>query len=334
MTDPITASAIATLAFQKFIKSSAGELAKKFTGEAIIKMEQLRELIWSRLTGKHPAADVALEQAKAGEQVGIDTVAALLSVEMLDEAFAGQVKAIAHEINAGKILDQSSMFQNTAEGGKGGQYVISAGPGTAKPTDGNQTPGIGLGTDSELLEVNDAIGNKHSSTGNINYSSTGNINFGKAIIDAPHQMKVGVSEQVKVRISKFVTNAFFSGLAHSKEFEIENIRVSRFMAVSLRGDNFKIESFSTEQQIIEDHDFTQWEWKILPLKSGNRKLWVSISIQIKYENEQTSKTLPVLEKEIQVSINPVYSSNAFVKQYWQWLIASAIIPIVALLVKK
>jgi hypothetical protein len=74
MTDPITASAIATLAFQEFIKSGAGELAKKFTGEAIAMMEKLRELIWRRLTGKHPAADVALEQAKAGEQAGIDMI--------------------------------------------------------------------------------------------------------------------------------------------------------------------------------------------------------------------------------------------------------------------
>jgi hypothetical protein len=98
MADPIftlTASAIATLAFQEFIKSGAGELAKKFTGEAIAKMGQLRELIWDRLTGKHPAADVALEQAKAGEQAGVDTISALLGVEMLDEDFAGQVRAIA-----------------------------------------------------------------------------------------------------------------------------------------------------------------------------------------------------------------------------------------------
>jgi hypothetical protein len=74
ITEPIatlTASAIATLAFQELIKSGAGELAKKFTGEAIAKMGQLRELVWDRLTGKHPAAGVALEQAKAGEQAGI-----------------------------------------------------------------------------------------------------------------------------------------------------------------------------------------------------------------------------------------------------------------------
>jgi hypothetical protein len=129
MADPVTltASAIASLAFQKFIEGSAGELAKKFTVDAIAKMEQLRELIWSRLTGKHPAADVALEQAKAGEQAGIDTVVALLGEEMLDEAFARQVKAIVQEINAGKLLDHSSMAQNNYNNAKGLQTKVEGG---------------------------------------------------------------------------------------------------------------------------------------------------------------------------------------------------------------
>ncbi len=53
----MTASAIATLAFQEFVKSGAGELAKKFTAEAITKMSQLRDLVWNRLTRKHAIAD-------------------------------------------------------------------------------------------------------------------------------------------------------------------------------------------------------------------------------------------------------------------------------------
>jgi hypothetical protein len=136
MTDPITtltASAKAThqesasLAFQEFIKSGAGELAKKFTGEAIAKMGQLRELIWNRLRGKHPAAEQALERAIAGEQEGIDTVATLLGVEMLDRKFEGQVRAIAQEINAGKILDQSSMTQNNSGNARGWQTKVEGG---------------------------------------------------------------------------------------------------------------------------------------------------------------------------------------------------------------
>lgn len=129
MPDPVTltASAITTLAFQEFIKSGAGELAKKFTGEAIAKMGQLRELIWNRLTGKHPIAEEALAKAQAGEQEGIDKIATLLGVELLDEAFAGQVQAIAQEINAGKILDQSTMTQNNSDNARGWQTKVEGG---------------------------------------------------------------------------------------------------------------------------------------------------------------------------------------------------------------
>ncbi|MBE9136141.1 hypothetical protein IQ254_02815 [Nodosilinea sp. LEGE 07088] len=55
MADPvttITASAIASLGFQKFLESGAGELAKKFTTEAIAKMDILLKRIWSKLSGK------------------------------------------------------------------------------------------------------------------------------------------------------------------------------------------------------------------------------------------------------------------------------------------
>jgi hypothetical protein len=130
MADPITtltASMITSLAFQEFVKSGAGELAKKFTGGAIAKMGQLRELIWNRLAGKHHAAAEAIEKAKAGEQAGIDTVATLLGVELLDKEFADQVQAIAHEINAGKLFDQSSMTQNNQDNAKGWQTKVEGG---------------------------------------------------------------------------------------------------------------------------------------------------------------------------------------------------------------
>jgi hypothetical protein len=121
----MTASAIASLAFQEFVKSGAGELAKKFTGEVIAKMGQLRELIWNRLAGKHQAAAEAIEKAKDGEQAGIDTVATLLGVELLDKDFAGQVEAIAHEITLLQTEDNSNMNQ-TNHGGP--NYQTKTGP--------------------------------------------------------------------------------------------------------------------------------------------------------------------------------------------------------------
>jgi hypothetical protein len=127
MTDPITASVIATLAFQEFIKSGAGELAKKFTGEAISKMEQLRKLIWHKLRG-NPDAENALANVENGREADLADIGTYLKAAMSrDPEFARQVQAIAHEINAGKLLDQSSMTQNNYGNARGWQAKVEGG---------------------------------------------------------------------------------------------------------------------------------------------------------------------------------------------------------------
>jgi hypothetical protein len=130
MTDPVTAltvSAIATLAFQEFIKSGAGELGKKFAPAAIAKMNDLRELIWQRLKG-NPDAVVAIEQAKNGSEEEVLDVVTYLKAEMKrDPEFASQVQAIAQEIHAGKLQDNSSMVQNNSGNAKGWQTKVEGG---------------------------------------------------------------------------------------------------------------------------------------------------------------------------------------------------------------
>jgi Tetratricopeptide repeat len=104
MPEPIatlTASMIATLAFQEFVKSGAGELAKKFTAEAIAKMGDLRKLIWSKLKG-NPDAEESLRKVEAGSEAEVSDVATYLkSVMGKDQEFAAQVQAIATDLRRG-----------------------------------------------------------------------------------------------------------------------------------------------------------------------------------------------------------------------------------------
>jgi hypothetical protein len=123
----LTATAIATLAFQEFVKSGSGELAKKFTAAAIAKMDELRKLIWDRLRGKHAVAEDALAKAQTGDQTAIETVGTLLGVEMLDPGFASEVQAIAQEIHAGRLVDNSSMTQNNYDNARGWQTKVEGG---------------------------------------------------------------------------------------------------------------------------------------------------------------------------------------------------------------
>jgi hypothetical protein len=123
----MTATTIATLAFQEFVKSGTGELAKKFTVAAIAKMSELRQKIWDRLRGKHTLAEDALAKAQTGDQPAIETVGTLLGVEMLDPDFAAEVQAIAQEIHAGRLVDNSSMTQNNYDNARGWQTKVEGG---------------------------------------------------------------------------------------------------------------------------------------------------------------------------------------------------------------
>ena len=111
MTDPVTiftASAIADLAFREFIKSGAGEVAKKFSAEVIAKMNALRKMIVQKLRGKDEKLDMALTSAEKGDVKAIATVGEYLESAMQDEAFAQAVQSLAQQIQQDIDIQQGA----------------------------------------------------------------------------------------------------------------------------------------------------------------------------------------------------------------------------------
>lgn len=145
----------------------------------------------------------------------------------------------------------------------------------------------------------------------------------------PDTMKVGIEYKVNLRIAKKNSVSISAGLpdiAVKKE-----IRVGKTMEAVIKQTNpelsaFKIESLNTAVQSIEnDTSYTNWEWSIMPLKSGKHGLKLVIVIK---ENNLT-KDIPVYEENIYVVSSPIYSAHKFIGQYWQWLMSSLVIPIFA-----
>ena len=120
--EPITLStvtAIATLAFQKFLETSAGELSTKFTSVAISKMDQLRKMIWQKLRGNSDAEN-ALKNIEDRKEKDLSEVATYLKAAMnKDPEFTSQIEIIADEINAGKLQDNSQITQNVYDNATG-----------------------------------------------------------------------------------------------------------------------------------------------------------------------------------------------------------------------
>ena len=132
MTDPValTAGALVTLAVQKLVESSAGELGKKYTMEAIAKMDNLLKRIWTKLRGKPRVEEVkaAIEQNHKITPEQINQIAAYLQVAMdEDPKFASELRLLAQEINAGKLIDQSTMTMHVHDQAKGWQTKVEGG---------------------------------------------------------------------------------------------------------------------------------------------------------------------------------------------------------------
>ena len=123
----LTAAVIADLAFRKFIESGAGELAKKFTEGAIVKMDALRQKIWDKMRGK-PTAEAALTSIEQGSKAELDRLVAYIQVAMDDDPqFADDIRLMAQQINAGKIQDNSSMVMNVSDQARGWQTKVEGG---------------------------------------------------------------------------------------------------------------------------------------------------------------------------------------------------------------
>lgn len=124
--EPLTAGAIATLAFKKAFEKTI----EKFTEAALAKMDELRKKIWEKLRG-NPRAEKALTAVEQGNKSELERLAVYLQDYMDDEPeFAAQVQALAQEINAGKLQDNSNMTQNNYDSSTGYQTRVETERGT------------------------------------------------------------------------------------------------------------------------------------------------------------------------------------------------------------
>ena len=99
MTEPLSAIVLVTLAIQEFVKSGTGDLAKRFTAEAVAKIPVLQGKIRDRLTGKSLNVNEALAKLESGNSTAIETITKNLDV-ILDEdsLFAEELRIWGQEI--------------------------------------------------------------------------------------------------------------------------------------------------------------------------------------------------------------------------------------------
>jgi len=159
----------------------------------------------------------------------------------------------------------------------------------------------------------------------------GKFSEGRILYNPPDKMRVGAPEKVEVRISKNIKEDIKKGLKGSGTAKIETLeKVGTYMTVKLWGDAFSIEPKDLGPQFVSEDRFTEWAWKVTPLKSGKQDLHLKVSLRIKIPgNGEEMRDWPEFYKEINVEVNPPFTIKEFMKKYWQWIITALILPFLA-----
>lgn len=172
-----------------------------------------------------------------------------------------------------------------------------------------------------------------------------NESVGIMAYSTPEQMVVGKSYTIKLRISKEKNkvqlvsgdrNIPINDVDVNSKVVIESIRVEPIMSANLISEDgkFTITPLSTEIQNIEYKGYTEWGWRITPLKSGENFLKLVVKVRIINESGDFYKDITVFDKNVEVKSNVVFSVKTWISKYWQWLITTIIIPFIVWFYKK
>lgn len=115
----LTASAIAQLAFSEFVKSGAGEVAKKSFEGATEIAKQLRSKIATKFKGNSQAEAALVEVERGGDLTSLEEVINYLNIEMKkDKTFATELQQVAKKISSYQSQNATLLRQQNINYGR------------------------------------------------------------------------------------------------------------------------------------------------------------------------------------------------------------------------
>jgi hypothetical protein len=153
------------------------------------------------------------------------------------------------------------------------------------------------------------------------------VHPGRLLFNPPDRMRLGQTERVEVRLARALTldAELLEHLRGHGEPRLEEIPTAPLMAVTLKGDGFRIEAYSDEEQIVTREGVTTWEFDICALKRGQQRLVICVSLRIPLKGRPFEhKSIPVREATIDVQVGAPALVGHFVAANWQWFIGTAI----------
>jgi hypothetical protein len=167
----------------------------------------------------------------------------------------------------------------------------------------------------------------------INYVDTTKLldnSFGIIAYNVPQSFKVNKYSTIKLRISRDKKeesvvvgnrNIPIVGTNSNDNIILETIKIDEYITAKLYTDDgvFEVDLISSDKQRISDDGYTEWIWRVRPLKSGTHYIKMIISI--------SEKDIVVYEKNIEVESDFSWSFSTWFIKWWQVIMTTIITPI-------
>ncbi len=134
---------------------------------------------------------------------------------------------------------------------------------------------------------------------------------GKILHRIPDQMQIHKETKCTVRIA-LNEEVIIKNIDLDEEVVLKSIRVSDIMQVELLDPSndqpFKINSISSQEQFIEENEFTEWIFYVTPQKKGTYSLILKVAVIELILNKERKREI-VLEESIQIITEPSPKTN-------------------------
>jgi hypothetical protein len=99
------------------------------------------------------------------------------------------------------------------------------------------------------------------------------------------------------------------------------------MEAQLTGDGFAFIAQTPEIQAISHRIPTTWKWQVIPLRTGNLSLHLSLLARITVEGRETPYVIRTFERNIKVNVTMSRRISDFIRDNWKWAWSALLIPI-------
>ena len=157
-------------------------------------------------------------------------------------------------------------------------------------------------------------------------------NMGRIVYSIPDTMVVYTDYNIIIRIDRDKSQVNIKKDINGRITE-SKIKTSSEMEVMLidssTDSSFLIRKINTDDQIVDTNGYTQWNFTVRPVKHGEKKLDLVVSIIKNGYKKQVVYTDTIHIKE-----NVAKEIKTFWGNYWQWSFSTILIPIFIYLWKK